>query len=917
MIRSTRAHGLLLLVLTAAAAGHHLVHWLWMIEDAAISFAYAKHLAAGEGLVPFVGGERVEGYSNPAWVFALVPVFWVGLGPWIVEGVRFLQLAMCAATVPVVWLAGREAMGRDSVAPLVAAGLIAASAQFAVWGSAGLETGLLNLWMALAIWRSLVEIRTRAWPASALLWFGVALCRPEGVLYSAVAGFVAMVSALHAGRGLSPTLRWLLIFFLPFGAYHTVRYQYFAWEWPNTYYGKLERRGPPLLLQWTSPAWRYTRDFLSELGWGAYLPAWALGIAGNGRGRTALAWSAVLGIGVATQLAGDQRFLLPTVVGVAVIAALRSLGRQHTPRPALAVMAVGAALIAVTEALRAAGVPVARLPAPPGVRDSLVVPLLIGAGAALTVASVGARAWQARMLTFGLCLAAMVFALLAQWDWMNGFRWYAPATVPGALLLSMGVHALAEEARSALTPLGRPGTRVVQAVAVLLTLAAVPANALHTAKLARAPQTQPQHVYERVVHVTGLQRKLHIEERLVDLDVDQGAHLLWSDFEMLDVAGLIDIPLGHNKFDPRFLRDYVFTEKRPHFTHIHAQWERSMRLAALPEWKRDYIALPDYRMRSGAMHPGNYLRRDLVVSESRWPGPGQATALDGGIVLHGVRVPAAPAAGGAVHVEVGLSLTRPRPTPADDFRVALFAVRDGSVAAAWDVAPGYDWLTPHDWRPREVFRGVFDLPLPAALSPGTYDLATVVFGADGTVRAPSHIRVADPVVAQGEVLFLGALRILPASARDGLAKMHVDAALAAAGSGECAAAVRDWRIARQHHAGDHDWADARREAVHTALAGCHATAADTADRPGKIAHLIAAREYDHWHPGTRARVADLADALMAEGEAARQAGDHRTAYLCYRDAVRVDRTRSWARRYAEEARAAGGAGPPDDEQGSR
>ena len=50
--------------------------WEWYIEDAAISFAYARNWAAGDGLVAFAGGERIEGYSNPLWV-ALMAFFYL------------------------------------------------------------------------------------------------------------------------------------------------------------------------------------------------------------------------------------------------------------------------------------------------------------------------------------------------------------------------------------------------------------------------------------------------------------------------------------------------------------------------------------------------------------------------------------------------------------------------------------------------------------------------------------------------------------------------------------------------------------------------------------------------------------------------------------------------------------------------
>lgn len=50
---------------------HSFVFGSWVIDDAAISFAYARNLAAGNGLVAQPGTMPVEGFSNPLWVFAM------------------------------------------------------------------------------------------------------------------------------------------------------------------------------------------------------------------------------------------------------------------------------------------------------------------------------------------------------------------------------------------------------------------------------------------------------------------------------------------------------------------------------------------------------------------------------------------------------------------------------------------------------------------------------------------------------------------------------------------------------------------------------------------------------------------------------------------------------------------------------
>ena len=64
---------------------HYLVFCIpqpFFIEDAGISFAYARNAAMGEGFVGYPGGERVEGFSNPLWTFILSALYFVGLDPW-------------------------------------------------------------------------------------------------------------------------------------------------------------------------------------------------------------------------------------------------------------------------------------------------------------------------------------------------------------------------------------------------------------------------------------------------------------------------------------------------------------------------------------------------------------------------------------------------------------------------------------------------------------------------------------------------------------------------------------------------------------------------------------------------------------------------------------------------------------------
>lgn len=919
--RRDKIHAALLLLITIGAVGHHCALFNWYIEDAAIDFAYAKHFVAGEGLVPYPGSERVEGYSNPTWlaILVLVQAIGVNVGFDLFQAVHWVQLLFVIPTVPLVYLAAREAAGRDSDVPIVAATFLGANTQFAIWGVCGLENALLHFLMALGLWRMLVEVRTGRWPWSAVVWMLVALTRPEGIVYAAVAGFCSMVFQLHARRPVWPTLAWLATFFVPYGLYQVWHYSYFAWPLPNTYYAKLDKKES--IYEWNLRPWKWTRSFFQDMGQALFLPIWILGVVGEGRWRTVVAAATFLVVGLMLELSDDQRLLLPVVVGALWIAFWLGLKATEERPPRWLVGAatvVAAALIGVSELLRyewhmqpnqIPWVPELLKTSPPTVLTALAV--------LLPLVGFRARGWQARLVSWLFCCTSIFFAVYAQGDWMKGYRWYSPASVPGALLFAWGVDSFV---RIAQDMAGRArdsaswtlGGSVLAAVLVLLQL---PANVWQTWTVALAPDASPRGIKPRVDYVDRLRDRLHLEERLVDLDVDQGAHLYWSDFEMMDIAGLVDLPLAHHRFEKEFVREYVFVERKPPYAHVHGSWASHSKIPSMPEWRRDYVEVPGYPA-GKTLHPGNFLRKDAILGHGWTAGDEGRVAMEDGVVVHGVLVPSEPASGRKVYVEVGLSSTKARRGVADDFRVVLFAApaAGGPAVQAWDLPPGYDWLLPHDWPVTSSFRGRFTLSVPeAALPPGTYDLGVVVFRKDGTVLPPLAGDEADagpavtvggvPRYAPGEVVWPGVLRVLTVEERGQACTQDFDATLAHAEALRCDEAEESWRLARRHRAGEDDWAAQHVDRISRALASCWARSSDGQEREERHRRLVRAREWDWHEPAYRERAVPLAEELYAEGLVAREAQDWKGAYALFTDCVDVDRTRVWCRRYAEEARA--------------
>src|SRR5690606_1062934 len=85
--------------------------WEWYVEDAAISFAFARNWAAGDGLVAFPGGERIEGYSNPTWVALMAAWYLVGVDGFLSS--KLMAMAFGAATVVLTWRIAVEVIDDD------------------------------------------------------------------------------------------------------------------------------------------------------------------------------------------------------------------------------------------------------------------------------------------------------------------------------------------------------------------------------------------------------------------------------------------------------------------------------------------------------------------------------------------------------------------------------------------------------------------------------------------------------------------------------------------------------------------------------------------------------------------------------------------------------------------------------------
>lgn len=151
----------------------------FVVDDAFISFRYARNLARGHGLT-YNPGERVEGYSNLLWVLLVAPCHTVGIDALL--WARLLGFACTLLVIlTVVKLPTACARPKDVIG-CIAPALLCTNCSFVLWTFGGMETALFAL---LVTWGCFLYARGRA-SASVGAFVLASLTRPEGALLLAL-----------------------------------------------------------------------------------------------------------------------------------------------------------------------------------------------------------------------------------------------------------------------------------------------------------------------------------------------------------------------------------------------------------------------------------------------------------------------------------------------------------------------------------------------------------------------------------------------------------------------------------------------------------------------------------------------------------------------------------------------------------
>lgn len=201
------------------------------IDDAGISYAYARNLAAGAGPRAFPGAPPVEGYSNPLWTLLLTAGELVGLPAALAS--KALVLLGGLATLVLVRRAALASGGGELEAAFTVL-VVGANASFVIWSTAGLENALLA---ALLIGAAVVSLESRPSAALGLIAGLMVISRPEGAAL-AIAAIVGDCLAASGARWRRAVVATCIA--LALGALYQLWrvHAFHAWL-PNTYYSKV------------------------------------------------------------------------------------------------------------------------------------------------------------------------------------------------------------------------------------------------------------------------------------------------------------------------------------------------------------------------------------------------------------------------------------------------------------------------------------------------------------------------------------------------------------------------------------------------------------------------------------------------------------------------------------------------------
>lgn len=208
----------------------------WIGDDAFISFRYAKNLIHGHGLV-FNAGQHVEGYTNFLWTVIIALGMLIGIDPIIFSEVLSIAAYIFTAMV-LVYLSVRVIRDHDpkkSIVIPIAAFAILVMHDYHIFATSGLETALTAALVTLGFTILVLARSKRGILLGGYVLILAALSRPDAMIFYVMGVAYLFILGKEYRRHLLIYLIPLVSVYIP---YWILRFAYYGYPFPNTYYAK-------------------------------------------------------------------------------------------------------------------------------------------------------------------------------------------------------------------------------------------------------------------------------------------------------------------------------------------------------------------------------------------------------------------------------------------------------------------------------------------------------------------------------------------------------------------------------------------------------------------------------------------------------------------------------------------------------
>jgi len=200
------------------------------IDDSFIFFRYAKNISNGEGIVYNPGGERVEGFTSFLWMAILALFYKLGINIDILA-----RLFGCIIGV-VNLIFVQKICKFLQIKYLLSLLAITLNLGFMIWNCAtGMDFALYSLLLTIFYYSFIKKSKNLLLLSSILL----SLCRPEGLVYVFVGFGFLFLENLKKRDEQKKNIIIIMMFSMAIGIYFILKYLYFGFFLPNTYYAKV------------------------------------------------------------------------------------------------------------------------------------------------------------------------------------------------------------------------------------------------------------------------------------------------------------------------------------------------------------------------------------------------------------------------------------------------------------------------------------------------------------------------------------------------------------------------------------------------------------------------------------------------------------------------------------------------------